>query len=116
MHALGHAMINHIRLEEIDPLAINSTFLRTDGGGDHLLGWLLCREAVVRFVPVRPANITWLEDSDSACVSAAMGAPTIMSEKLLSLEDRDRAVRELENYLSLRDLRSFRQRSEGAIR
>lgn len=93
-------MIREIGLDEIEPLAIGSAFLGTGGGGDPYLGSLLCREAIARFGPVPLKDVTSLTDSDAVFIAAAMGAPTVMIEKLFSLEDQDRAVRALEKYLS----------------
>lgn len=93
-------MISEIGLDEIEPLAIGSAFLGTGGGGDPYLGSLLCREAIARYGPVQLQDVASLTDTDAVFVAAAMGAPTVMIEKLFSLEDQDRAVRALENHLS----------------
>ncbi len=92
-------MIDAISLDNIEHLAIGSAFLGTGGGGDPYLGSLLCREALAQFGPVPLADPTALSDSDNVFVAAAMGAPTVMIEKLFSLEDQDRAVRALERHL-----------------
>jgi DUF917 family protein len=93
-------MIREIGLDEIEPLAVGSAFLGTGGGGDPYLGSLLCREAIRRCGPVPLIEVASLSDSDAVFVAAAMGAPTVMIEKLFSLEDQDRAVRALEKYLA----------------
>ncbi|MCM8732473.1 DUF917 domain-containing protein [Hephaestia sp. GCM10023244] len=92
-------MIGEIGLDEIEDLAVGSAFLGTGGGGDPYLGSLLCREAIGRFGPVRLLDITRLADDDAVFGAAAMGAPTVMIEKLFSIEDQDRAVRALERFL-----------------
>lgn len=92
-------MITQIGLEDIDDLAAGSTFLGTGGGGDPYLGSLLCQEAITRYGPVRLLDVTKVADDDAVFVAAAMGAPTVMIEKLLSIDDQDRAVRALERYL-----------------
>lgn len=92
-------MIDAITLDNIEHLAIGSAFLGTGGGGDPYLGSLLCREALAEYGPVKLADPTALSDRANVFVAAAMGAPTVMIEKLFSLEDQDRAVRALERHL-----------------
>lgn len=92
-------MTMEIRLEDIEDLAVGSAFLGTGGGGDPYLGSLLCHEAIGAFGPVRLLQVTDLADDAAVFGAAAMGAPTVMIEKLLSIDDQDRAVRALERYL-----------------
>ncbi|XAP77251.1 DUF917 domain-containing protein [Citromicrobium bathyomarinum] len=92
-------MVEAVTLENIEHLAIGSAFLGTGGGGDPYLGSLLCREALAEYGPVKLADPAELTHSDSVFVAAAMGAPTVMLEKLFSLEDQDHAVRSLEQRL-----------------
>ncbi|MDK3159677.1 DUF917 domain-containing protein [Kamptonema cortianum] len=93
-------MIGEIGLDDIEPMAIGSAFLGTGGGGDPYLGSLLCREAISRYGPVPLIDVSALTDADAVFVAAAMGAPTVMIEKLFALEDQDRAVRALEKYMA----------------
>jgi len=92
-------MIGQIGLDEIDDLAAGSAFLGTGGGGDPYLGSLLCREAIDAFGPVRLLDVDDLTDDAAVFGAAAIGAPTVMIEKLFSIEDQDRAVRALERFL-----------------
>jgi DUF917 family protein len=91
--------LERIGLEEIEDLATGSAFLGTGGGGDPYLGSLLCREATGQFGPVELVQVADLADDDAVYGAAAMGAPTVMIEKLFSIEDQDRAVRSLERFL-----------------
>lgn len=93
-------MIKEIGLEDIEDLAMGSAFLGTGGGGDPYIGALLCREALTRFGPVRLLDVDDLTDRDAVFGAAAMGAPTVMIEKLFSIDDQDRAVRALERHLN----------------
>lgn len=93
-------MVDAISLENIEHLSIGSAFLGTGGGGDPYLGSLLCREALAKYGTVPLADPAKLADHQNVFVAAAMGAPTVMIEKLFSLEDQDRAVRALERHLS----------------
>ncbi|WEK00200.1 MAG: DUF917 domain-containing protein [Candidatus Sphingomonas phytovorans] len=92
-------MADYITVEMIDDLAAGAAFLGTGGGGDPFIGALLCREALERFGPVRLLPLSEVEDDAAIFTAAAMGAPTILIEKLLSLEDADSAVRALERHL-----------------
>lgn len=82
--------------EMIEDIATGAAFLGTGGGGDPYIGALLCREALDRFGSVELLALSDLDDNDAVFTAAAMGAPTVLIEKLLSLEDADCAVRALE--------------------
>jgi len=92
-------MTVEIGLDDIEDLAIGSALLGTGGGGDPYIGSLLCREAIGNFGPVRMIDVSQLADDDAVFGAAAMGAPTVMIEKLYSIEDQDRAIRALERYM-----------------
>lgn len=67
---------------DLDDLAYGAAFLGTGGGGDPYIGKLLAQEALRRFGPVR---LMALDDvpADAHVISCgAMGAPTIVIEKL----------------------------------
>lgn len=91
-------MADHITIDMIDDLAAGAAFLGTGGGGDPYIGALLCREAIERFGPVRLLPLAEVAEEAALFTAAGMGAPTILIEKLLSLEDADSAVRALERH------------------
>ena len=109
-------MVREITLDNISHLAIGSAFLGTGGGGDPYLGSLLCREAIARHGPVRVVAPDELGDEDAVFVAAALGAPTVMIEKLFSIEDQHRAVAALSAIWGAPRPRSSRPRSAAAIR
>lgn len=88
-----------ITTEDIDNLAIGSAFLGTGGGGDPYVGSLLCKEAIDQHGPVALAELAALPDDANVFIAAAMGAPTVMIEKLYAVEDAHRAVSALEKAL-----------------
>src|SRR3546814_19619904 len=45
-------------------------------------------------------SVDELSDDDNVFIAAAMGAPTVMIEKLFSIEDQHRAVETLERFLA----------------
>src|SRR3546814_9045860 len=79
-----------ITLDNMEHLAIGSSFLGPSHGGNPYLGSLLCREAIAKFGPVRVMSVDELSDDDNVFIAAAMGAPTVMIEKLFSIEDLHR--------------------------
>jgi uncharacterized protein len=92
-------MPDFITVEMIDDLATGAAFLGTGGGGDPYIGALLCRAALEEFGPVRLMEPDNISDEAAVYTIAGMGAPTILVEKLMSLEDADIAVRALEHHL-----------------
>lgn len=92
-------MAKLITLDDVDDLAIGSAFLGTGGGGDPYLGSLLCKEAIAAHGPVKLVSLDELDNEDNVFIAAAIGAPTVMIEKLFSVEDAHRAVSALETKL-----------------
>jgi DUF917 family protein len=85
-----------ITSEMIEDIATGAAFLGTGGGGDPYIGSVLCREVLDRYGPVKLIPLSALSDEDAVFTAAAMGAPTVLIEKLMSLEEADCAVRALE--------------------
>src|SRR3546814_6231804 len=88
-------MVTAITLDNIEHLAIGSSFLGTGGGGDPYLGSLLCREAIAKFGPVRVMSVDELSDDDNVFIAAAMGAPTVMIEKLFRSDEHTSELQSL---------------------
>jgi DUF917 family protein len=88
-----------ITLDNIDDLATGSAFLGTGGGGDPYIGSLLCKQAIATHGPIPLLSFDELPDDASVFTVAAMGAPTVMIEKLFSVENAHRAVSALETKL-----------------
>jgi len=80
----------------IEEIATGAAFLGTGGGGDPYIGAVLCREALDRFGPVELIPLSALADDDAVFIAAMMGAPTVLIEQLMSLDEVDSAVRALE--------------------
>lgn len=92
-------MAELVTADMIEDLATGSAFLGTGGGGDPYIGALLCRAVLEKHGPVRLLPLEALGDEDAVFTAAAMGAPTVLVEKLLSVEDADFAVSALERHL-----------------
>lgn len=86
----------------MDDLAAGSAFLGTGGGGDPYIGGLLCKAALEQHGPVDVASAESLADDAQVLCVAAIGAPTVLIEKLMSVEDAQFAAERLESYLGKR--------------
>lgn len=92
-------MADRISADMIDDLATGAALLGTGGGGDPYIGSLLCRAGIERYGPVQLVSVDDIADDAMVFSAAAMGAPTVLIEKLLSLDETDTAVRALERRL-----------------
>lgn len=92
-------MLKQIGWDDVEPLALGSAFLGTGGGGDPYIGALLCKETIAKHGPVAVVGVEALADDAALFVAAGMGAPTVMMEKLFSVDDAHRAVSALEKRL-----------------
>jgi len=92
-------MNRRITEADIDDLAEGSAFLGTGGGGDPYVGALLCKSTIKRHGPVEVMSLADLPDDAEVLCVAAFGAPTVLIEKLISVEDVDVAARRLERLL-----------------
>jgi DUF917 family protein len=88
-----------ITLDNVDDLATGSAFLGTGGGGDPYIGSLLCKEAIAKHGPVPLITLDELPEDANVFVASAIGAPTVVIEKLFSIDDVHRTVTALENRL-----------------
>jgi DUF917 family protein len=81
--------------DAIDGLARGAAVLGTGGGGDPYIGALLARRAVDTHGPVTVVGLNELPDDALVLTVAMMGAPTVMVEKLPSLDEVIAPVRAL---------------------
>jgi hypothetical protein len=85
--------------DRLDALALGASFLGTGGGGDPYIGSLMARQALLAHGPVTVMDLTDVPD-DAVCVmSAVMGAPTVLVEKLPGGNEQSTALRALEQRL-----------------
>lgn len=81
--------------DAIEGLARGAAVLGTGGGGDPYIGALLARRAVETHGPVTVVGLDELPDDALVLTVAMMGAPTVMVEKLPSLDEVIAPVRAL---------------------
>nr|WP_201404513.1 DUF917 domain-containing protein [Kaistia sp. 32K] len=79
--------MTHITLDDLDDLALGAAVLGTGGGGDPYIGKLLARNAIEEHGPVPLLQLEDLPDDLRVLTCGAMGAPTILIEKIPSGEE-----------------------------
>lgn len=72
---------------DIPLIARGAAVLGTGGGGDPYIGSLLAGQALVEHGPVEVVSVEEVPDDALAITVAMMGAPTVMVEKLPSLDE-----------------------------
>ncbi|MFF4776067.1 DUF917 domain-containing protein [Microtetraspora fusca] len=91
--------MREIGIEQLDDIARGAGILGTGGGGDPYIGKLLAREAIRRHGPVTVADIDEVPADATVVPVSAMGAPTVLLEKLPSGAEELTALRALEAVL-----------------
>jgi len=93
--------MERITTDDIADLARGAAVLGTGGGGDPYIGQLMALEAVESKGPVTLATVADLPDDALILPVALMGAPTVMIEKLPSVEQFVGAVTSLGQFLGI---------------
>ena len=88
-----------LELKDVDHYATGAAFLGTGGGGDPYIGSLLLRERLQLAGPLELLDADDIDDDGLFFVSAMIGAPTVMMEKLPNGNEAIGAIRVLEDYL-----------------
>ncbi|MBO0662431.1 DUF917 domain-containing protein [Jiella sp. CQZ9-1] len=81
-----------VTLADLDDLAVGAAILGTGGGGDPYIGKLVARAAIAEHGPVQLVPLDQANDDWQVLSCGAMGAPTILIEKLPQGEEMDQAV------------------------
>lgn len=84
--------------EDMSDLARGASFLGCGGGGDPYLGRLLCENAIREYGMPEVIALDELADDANVYVVGIIGAPTVMIEKLFSVEDFELALSQLETF------------------
>ncbi|MFQ5966477.1 MAG: DUF917 domain-containing protein [Acidimicrobiia bacterium] len=85
--------------DELDDLAVGAAILGAGGGGDPYIGRLVARNTLEQFGPVEVVPVEEVPDDALVAMSAMMGAPTVMIEKLPSGDELIRAFEALQDRL-----------------
>jgi DUF917 family protein len=91
--------MRYLKEEDIESIAVGAAVLGSGGGGDPYVGKLMAKQAIRAHGPVRLISVDELADGDLVIPSAAMGAPSVMLEKLPNGDEPERAFRALERHL-----------------
>lgn len=86
--------------ENLEPLALGAALLGTGGGGDPYIGKLMARHAIRENGPVSVIDPDDLEDDAICAMSAVMGAPTVLVEKLPGKGEQLAALEALEKHIN----------------
>lgn len=71
-----------VTTDQLNALTLGASFLGTGGGGDPYIGYLMARQALDAHGPVTVVEPEELADDALCVMSAVMGAPTVLVEKL----------------------------------
>lgn len=85
-----------LEVEDLEDIAVGAAVLGTGGGGDPYIGKLLARGAIEAHSAVRLISLDELEDDEQVITCGAMGAPTIVLEKVPSGDEMLMALRHYE--------------------
>ena len=92
-------MERQLTTRQLEALAVGASFLGTGGGGDPYIGSLMARQALDTHGPVTVIDPEDLPDDALCVMSAVMGAPTVLVEKLPGGNEQGTALRALEQRL-----------------
>jgi DUF917 family protein len=84
---------------DIEGIAVGAAVLGSGGGGDPYVGKLMAKQAIRAHGPVRLISADELADDALVIPSAAMGAPSVMLEKMPNGNEPQIAFRALEKHL-----------------
>jgi hypothetical protein len=85
--------------DHLEALALGASFLGTGGGGDPYIGYLMARQALEAHGPATVMDLSDLPDDAFCAMSAVMGAPTVLVEKLPGGNEQRIALQALEHHL-----------------
>lgn len=87
--------------QDIDDLAVGAAVLGTGGGGDPYIGKLLAKAAIEKYGPVDLLALEDVPDGAAVVACGAMGAPTILIEKIPSGDEGDMALETYEDHTGI---------------
>lgn len=91
--------MREITERSLESIALGAALLGTGGGGDPYIGKLMARQAIAEFGPVKVIEPDELRDEAVCAMSAVMGAPTVLVEKLPGEGEQLAALSALESHI-----------------
>ena len=91
--------LTELNEQAVEYIAVGAAVLGTGGGGDPHIGKLMAIEAIRKYGPVRVVRPEELADDDLVVPLSMIGAPTVMNEKIPSIEQMTKPLDLLEKEL-----------------
>jgi DUF917 family protein len=89
----------YITNQDIEDLSVGAALLGTGGGGDPYIGKLMAKTAIEQYGPVDLLALDDVPDGMNVVACGAMGAPTILIEKMPSGDEIGLALRTYEQRI-----------------
>lgn len=86
--------------QSLEALSLGAALLGTGGGGDPYIGKLMARQAIQDNGPITVIDPEELSDTAVCAMSAVMGAPTVLVEKLPGEGEQLAALTTLEKHIN----------------
>lgn len=87
-----------VKRDELKAIAEGAAFLGTGGGGDPYIGRLVAEALFDRYGEPEIIEASDLADDANVYISAMMGAPTVLVEKIIGGAELDLSIAALEQY------------------
>lgn len=87
-----------VKKTDLKGIAEGAAFLGTGGGGDPYIGRLVAEALFNRYGEPEIIEASDLDDNANVYISAMMGAPTVLVEKIIGGPELDLAISALEKY------------------
>lgn len=91
--------LTELNEQAVQYIAVGAAVLGTGGGGDPHIGKLMAKEAIRKHGPVRVISPEDLEDDALVVPISMIGAPTVMNEKIPSIQQMIKPLDMIEKEL-----------------
>lgn len=91
--------LTELNEQAVQYIAVGAAVLGTGGGGDPHIGKLMAMEAIRKYGPVRLVSPEDLEDDALVVPISMIGAPTVMNEKIPSIQQMIKPLDMIEKEL-----------------
>ena len=92
-------MTRRISIQDVEDAAVGGAVLGTGGGGDPYVGKLMAQRAIEEYGEPEMISLEDVPDNAMIMLSAAIGAPTVLVEKILRGDEAVTVFLALENHL-----------------
>ncbi len=95
----GRSVMRSMSSDDLASLSLGASFLGAGGGGDPYIGTLMARNALDERGEISVIELLEVPDDAICAMSAVMGAPTVLVEKLPGVNEQIAAFAALERHL-----------------